>query len=169
MKLTTQTLKKLIKEELEGLLQEESKESKDMKMNVLLDFMFNKKTFTQNKKALNQLSYYLGQPDSNVEKKKFIQSSMRQVKTSNFPGHDLQDPRTVSEIVMVHQEIEKNPQTFYAGLKDHIDTNAQNPKIVHKKAQQLFGDTDTGDYDYSKKRSFLQKAGSFLTGKGFKE
>jgi len=165
MKLTTARLKKLIKEELESVIQEENR-SDDLKVEILGDVMFETPSLAQKKQALERLNHFHDQPPSK-DKEREMRLNIEKLANVTQKGFDLKDPRITAEILNMYREIMSDPEKHYGILYDKISGTAQAEQI-HQKAKELFGD-DAGAAGRGKKRSFLQKTGSFLTGKGFKE
>tara|TARA_R110002073_G_scaffold165380_1_gene322083 strand:- start:165 stop:659 length:495 start_codon:yes stop_codon:yes gene_type:complete len=164
MKLTTQILKKLIKEELESVLYEENK-SDDLKIEILGDVMFESPRLAKQKQALERLNHFHDKPPSK-DREREMRLNIQKLANVTQKGFDLKDPRITAEILNMYREIMTDPKKHYGILYDQISGTAQADQI-HKKAKELFGD-DAGSGG-GKKRSFFQKTGSFLTGKGFKE
>ena len=173
MKLTTARLKRLIKEELEAVMQEgaeESDESIDLKLHALGQFMFHPDRFADEQKKLKNLYFFLGRDQSNPENRNQVDSWLEQIPGHMKSRHDLKDSRIVSELINTYRMIESNPQDFYAHYHDQITAlMPQGGKHIHKKAKEMFGDTELAARQGGVQRTWLQKAGSFLTGKGFKE
>ena len=168
MKLTKETLKQIIKEELEAVMNEgaELTDEKHLKIEILTSVLGDGKDAKKQLKGLETLLYYIQRPfgpryEDGIER---AADNLPFIKAKR--DFNLKDEQTVNSLIAMHKRIMKNPKETYETLFDDISQVTQGDQI-HKMAKEKFGDVAGASGQAS--RSFMQKAGSFLTGKGFKE
>ena len=175
MKLTKEALKRIIKEELEAVMDEvvrgNTTEEDEFEMSLVGSVLSgNTRKLEKEKKLLNNLAYYLGNPRgvSPQSARTEIGRIKSQLREPKAKGYDLDDPRIVADLVRLYDDISQNTLQYYRKHHDKFNDYASGEQI-HKLAKKEFGEETEGVDSDGKGRSFTQKIGSFFRGKGFKE
>ena len=168
MKLTKQALKQIIKEELEAVMNEgaELTDEKHLKIEILASVLSDGKDAKKQLKGLETLLYYIQRPfgpryEDGIKR---AADNLPYIKAKR--DFNLKDEQTVHSLIAMHKRIMKNPKETYERLHDDISQVTQG-KQIHKMAKEKLGDVAGASGEAS--RSFMDKAGSFIRGKGFRE
>jgi hypothetical protein len=171
MKLTKESLKRIIKEELDAVMNEiydgDEREA-DMQISLLGHVLTGDEgKLKKIDKTLERLLYWLNSNDQRTAGQN-IPGLIKQLPEFAAKGFELKDPHVVADLRRMVSNVRDNPEEYYNLLKDKIDSTRQAAQY-HKLAKQKFGASAGTERSDVKKRSFFQKTGSFLRGKGFKE